>query len=140
MNDVRFATTADSLRHELAYAFTPEGHVAFRKMKQRCAAPAGKPTVPDEAAEVCSERPPKLVGKLIEMMTYVLPPRASDDAVGRIFDRYIAMNLWNIGENARTGWQNKNEQGDLVAKAWLRRAAPGKLPGNRDDHHAVARF
>ena len=43
----RFSTTADSLLHELAYVFTPDGHRRFRLMKQQCVAPVGRRTVSD---------------------------------------------------------------------------------------------
>jgi hypothetical protein len=107
----RFATTADSLLHELAYVFTPDGHRRFRLMKQQCVAPIGKRTVSDWEVDVFAERLPKLTAKLIEMMTYLMPNRVSDDAIGRVLDAYLAVgDFWSPGESFRTGWQNKRNK------------------------------
>jgi hypothetical protein len=71
--EFRFATTADSLLHELAYVCTPAGHAHFRLMKRQCVAPVGKRTTSHAEVDVFCERLPKLAGRLIEMMNYMLP-------------------------------------------------------------------
>jgi hypothetical protein len=136
--EIRFSTTGDSLLHELAYVFTPNGHNHFREMKQQCVAPPGKRTVSDADVDAFSERFPKLVAKLIEIMNYMLPIVADDEAIGRVFEAYLAVeDFWTRGENFRTGWQNKRNKA-IWSK--LRRAALDQLPRDCDDRHADARF
>jgi hypothetical protein len=108
---LRFATTGDSLLHELAYVFTPDGHARFQMMKRQCVPPVVERAVSDEGVDVFCERLAKLVGKLIEMMNYMLPKDASDEAMGHVFDNYLACDqFWGPGENFRTGWLNKRNK------------------------------
>jgi hypothetical protein len=82
--DLRFATTGDSLMHELSYVFIPDGHPRFQMMKRQCVAPVGQRTVSDEEVDVFCERLPKLVGKLIEMSNCMLPTQPSEVETGRV--------------------------------------------------------
>jgi hypothetical protein len=65
----------------------------------------------DEHVDVVCERPPELVGRLIEMMNYMLPKHASDEAMGHAFDKYPACDaFWSPGDKFRTGWLNNQNK------------------------------
>jgi hypothetical protein len=67
-------------------------------MKRQCVAPVGQRAVSDEKVDVFCEHLPNLVGKLIDMVNYMLSAHASDEAMGHVFDNYLACEETGVRE------------------------------------------
>jgi hypothetical protein len=77
-------------------------------MRRQCVAPVGKRTVSGGEIDLSCERQPKLVGKLIDMISHMLLTPPSDVEIGRNRACYLACDgFGGKGEIFRRGMLNK---------------------------------